>query len=870
MCMICLASGTLDADPAHKLPVASADWTDAVGTSAGITASGVRSVDALLFGTMWNANALTFAIPTSSSYYPTPYEYAPGQFADYPSGFFTLNATQAAVFRSAAQQFGAVSGVSFTEVAANQAADITAANTTFAGLGTANARFPTWVNEGDLWFGTQNNYTAPVIGNYAYATFLHEFGHAMGLKHGHASDHGLTNQSMAPEHDGMEFSIMTYRSFLGSSTSGGYANETGGYAQSLMMYDIAALQQLYGADYATQSGNSIYTFSATTGEMSINGVAQGVPVANRVFRTIWDGGGTDTYDFSNYTTNQSISLVAGEWSRMSDAQLAGLGGGFVARANVFNSLMFGNNVASLIENANGGSGHDNIEGNQVRNYIHGNNGNDTVIGQGGSDLLYGEDGNDVIYGDYGPGLSGVTLGTNNYLTHAQALNNASFATAVNITSHFGLQNDPDIANSTTQPHHTSVSSGNNQAEFFRIDLNAGTTITIDIDHTTGSMDSYIRLLSAQNAILAFNDDAVVDAGSSTALDSSVSYTVLETGTYYIQVGRFETPDAVLAGMTFELNVSVNAGVTGPQVGTYGGDRLYGGNGNDQLFAGSGNDFIFGMNDNDTIFGDLGADTIDGGNGVDYADYGASTSYVSINLATNTHAGGYATGDSLVRVENVIGTAFNDRITGDTANNLLRGGAGLDTLDGGDGNDLLYGEDGDDLIRSSIGNDRNNGGGGYDTVDYTGSNAAVTVNLAANTGTGGHAQGDTFYYIETVRGSGFHDRLTGGTANETLIGGGGNDTLDGGLGNDRLFGGTGSNTFRYLANTGIDTVGDFVDDVDQLAIAQSIWGGGRTVAQVLSTYATQVGSHVYLNFGGGQEFRILNTQIAWLQNDITLI
>src|SRR3712207_2259586 len=122
----------------------------------------------------------------------------------------------------------------------------------------------------------------------------------------------------------MEYTVMSYRSYVGASTTSGYTNETGGYAQSLMMYDIAALQHMYGANFATQSGSTTYSWSSTTGEMYINGVGQGRPVANRVLHTLWDGGGIDTYDFSNYATNLKIDLRPGEWSIASTTQLAKL------------------------------------------------------------------------------------------------------------------------------------------------------------------------------------------------------------------------------------------------------------------------------------------------------------------------------------------------------------------------------------------------------------------------------------------------------------------------------------------------------------------------------------------------------------------
>ena len=81
-----------------------------------------------------------------------------------------------------------------------------------------------------------------------------------------------------------------------------YTNHAGSGTQSYMINDIAALQYMYGANFGTNAGNTTYTWNPTTGEMSINGTGQGASTANKIFMTLWDGSGTDTYDFSNYTT----------------------------------------------------------------------------------------------------------------------------------------------------------------------------------------------------------------------------------------------------------------------------------------------------------------------------------------------------------------------------------------------------------------------------------------------------------------------------------------------------------------------------------------------------------------------------------------
>jgi Ca2+-binding RTX toxin-like protein len=227
--------------------------------------------------------------------------------------------------------------------------------------------------------------------------FLHEIGHALGLEHTHEGN------AMPQDRDSLEYTVMSYRSYVGGSTTGGYMNETWGYAQSLMMYDIAAVQHMYGANYATNGGNSTYSWNATTGEMAINGVGQGAPGGNKIFLTIWDGGGNDTYDLSNYSTNLKVDLRPGEFTKTSTAQLAKLhwDGSKVAVGNIANALLYQGDTRSLIENAVGGSGNDSLTGNDGINLLRGGAGSDTLYGLGGGDSLDGAAGADTLSGGTG-------------------------------------------------------------------------------------------------------------------------------------------------------------------------------------------------------------------------------------------------------------------------------------------------------------------------------------------------------------------------------------------------------------------------------------------------------------------------------------
>ncbi len=239
-------------------------------------------------------------------------------------------------------------------------------------------------------------------------------------------------------------------------------------------------------------------------------------------------------------------------------------------------------------------------------------------------------------------------------------------------------------------------------------------------------------------------------------------------------------------------------------GAGGIDTLYGGDGRDLLFGGNGVDWLYGGNDNDTLDGGANNDMIDGGSGSDTATYASSTAAVVVNLATGVGSGGYAADDTLVGIENLIGSANNDSLTGDAGINALFGGAGNDTLIGGGGADLLDG-----------------GTGTADVVDYSGSGAAVGVNLTTGIGTGGDAAGDTLILIESAIGSGFDDTLTGTTGNNALTGADGADLLFGGAGVDSLYGGTDNDTLSGGANNDSLDGGAGIDTADYSASAAGV-------------------------------------------------
>ncbi|MGF7147168.1 Ca2+-binding RTX toxin-like protein [Sphingomonas zeicaulis] len=381
--------------------------------------------------------------------------------------------------------------------------------------------------------------------------------------------------------------------------------------------------------------------------------------------------------------------------------------------------------------------------------IRGLGGDDALSGLDGADVLAGGAGNDSLNGgrgidtaDYGEASAAVTL---------------SLAVA-------GAQN----------------SGGDGIDTLVAIENIIGSAFG---DTLTGS--------SSANRIDGGAGDDVIDGGTGTGADVLVGGDGIDTLRYADSAARIYVS---LSVATAQATVGAgNDTVSGFEnlVGSGFDDRLSGnevaniitgGNGNDQINGADGDDTLAGGAGIDTIDGGAGNDLIDGGLGNDVASFASATAAVTVSLlaegAQNTLGAGT---DTLVSIEGLTGSAFNDVLIGNAGLNILSGGLGNDLLSGGAGNDTL------------------DGGGGNDTATYADAASAVTINLlSASAQPTGGAGSDTLRSIENLIGTAFADTLTGNQYGNILDGGEGDDLLSGGLGNDMLNGGAGTDTATYAA------------------------------------------------------------------------
>ncbi|NNU57211.1 M10 family metallopeptidase, partial [Rhizobium indigoferae] len=763
--------------------------TNLITSTTSVALTGDQKVDGLFSGSAWDGT-ITYAFPTTSASYSYSGE------KDYSFSSISSQQQSFALFFME-QSYGNTANDGFS------VEGFTNANFQAGSAETASVRFAqSWMPPtawayypdspeagGDVWFGTsyagtEDDLRFPEFGNYAGHTLAHELGHALGLKHAHEGD--ASNTTVVPSaYDSLEYTIMTYHTYVGDDLSG-IKYEHDGAPQTFMMLDIAALQEMYGADYTTNSGNTVYKWNPNQGITYVNGVAAITPDANRIFATVWDGGGIDTYDLSAYSTGLNINLQPGSYSVFSQGQLADLGGGpnsGYARGNIFNALLYHGNLASLIENVQAGSGNDTIVGNDANNTLWGNAGNDSLAGGIGNDTLIGGAGLDTMSGGVGDDVYIVDNANDAVIENANggtdtvqtALASYTMSTNVETLTYTGTGAFTGTGNATAN---TIIGGGGN-------DWLNGAAGADSLIGGTGD-DTYF----VDNAADLVTENA--SQGTDTVRTSQlISYTLgvnVENLTY--------TGTGAFSGIGNGLDNTITGGAAA--------DTLLGGDGNDWLNGAAGADSLLGDTGNDTYSVDNIADIVteNAGEGTDTVRTSQLISYTlgaNVENLTYTGLGDFnGTGNGLDNT--IAGSIGKDRLTGGAGNDWLNGAAGADSLLGGTGNDTYSVDNIADVVTE-------NASEGTDTVRTS---QLASYTLGANvenltyTGTGAFS-GIGNGLDNTITGGVGDDRLSGGTGNDTLIGGAGLDTMSGGVGDDVYVVDIATDAVIENANEGTDTV-----------------------------------------------------------------
>ena len=605
--------------------------------------------------------------------------------------------------------------------------------------------------------------------------------------------------------------------------------------------NFASVTDIWGNNggVTVQGGAGDDTLIAGTGHDTLNG-----------------GAGNDTIDYSNATGAVTVNLS------LSGAQTVGGGAGTV--------------TLNSVENVTGSLYNDKLTGDAHDNFFIGDGGFIPQTG-GGDDVIDGGAGFDTVsydVGEYwsqtvqsisvdlrianGPNVSGY-LGNDTLISIEKIIGTPFDDTFIGNADNNTFDGDGtysgddvvDYSSATGGISFVTTSAGGGHWTVVATGGGQGTDTLIDMTKIVGTaFDDTFDMSAASYTVAA-------GAGTDTVTFANATH-----GIYFGFDGEESTSVEVVIGSAHDDHIqgvaSVDAGAGNDEVvGTSGNDTQIGGDGNDVLtgyvgndtlnggagddtlsgggyaFEYDGNDILYGGSGNDTLYaggqdGDnSGTSLLDGGTGNDTlwgsgkttATYADATGGVTVSLDTRDpqNVGGGMGMDRLFYINNLTGSAFNDKLVGDSYDNVLVGGDGDDQLDGGV---PAYGTNGNDTF---------DGGAGNDTVSYADVGDpygdGVTVNLTIsgpqNVGSGGGT--DKLISIENLVGSSFDDVLTGnGLANVFDMSAGGKDTVITGAGNDTIVMGWELTADDKIdGGTGVDTVtlkGDYTSYYTALTFA----------------------------------------------------
>ena len=451
-----------------------------------------------------------------------------------------------------------------------------------------------WRSNGDLVSADVNvskawlNSYGTSINSYSFQTYIHEIGHALGLRHAGnyngSATYGVDNHYA---NDSWQASVMSYFS-QNENTS---INASFAYVVTPMVADILAVQDLYGTPTAIRTGATTYGNNSNAGGYLATFFESNQTAA----MTIYDNGGTDLFDFSHYGTNQRIDL-----NQEAISNIGGKTGNLiVARGTV-------------IENASGGSGNDQLIGNSANNILTGNGGNDRLVGGGGNDILRGGGGKDDMSGGAGNDTVYFTggdrfwdngtprniggSGTDKLIIEAGSKFNTSGLSWYGFERFQGAERDDRVVGNDGSVNYVLEGRGGNDT----LIGHAG-----DDQLLGGNGNDVLRGRWGKDTMFGgAGNDTVYFGGGDNFWNNGTPRDVGGSGidTLIIEAGsRFNTAGLSLYGFERFQGAERNDRVTGND-----------GNVDYWLNGGGGNDFLRGNSGRDTLLGGGGNDTLDAG------------------------------------------------------------------------------------------------------------------------------------------------------------------------------------------------------------------------------------------------------------------
>ncbi|HZF70559.1 M10 family metallopeptidase, partial [Sulfuricurvum sp.] len=593
-----------------------------------VGASSNANLNTLLSGIKWgetigNGISMTFSFPwTSNTTALWDYGYSEPTAATH----YGLNTTQQTAAIAALQTWANVANVMFTQIAetGTEVGDIRIGfSSEVADSGAWGwCYYPNsyWANGGDVWIATNMSGINMDFsrGGYAYSALIHELGHGLGLKHPGNYNGSEDGPFLAAEFDNTLYTIMSYND---PANNWWYDTQTSSwimpFASTPMIYDIAAIQYLYGVNTNYHATDDIYTFDDS----------------KPFLMTIWDTGGVDTISVANSTRGSLIDLNEGHFSSIQTSRFYSQNG---ISSTVDGSYNLGIAYGAIIENTTGGSGADTLIGNNINNTLIGNAGNDTLYGGDGDDTLNGGSGDDTMDGgtgidtvSYASSTTGVTV--NLGLTTVQNTVGSGIDTLLNIENLIGSSYN-DILSGDSYNNIIDAGLGNDI-------VNGGGGIdTLSYATATAGVTVYLSASSAQNTggsgiDTIKNFENITGSNYDDVLVGNVSGNVINglAGNDFVYAGTSSASDTydggagidtisylnATAGVTVYLSTTKAQNTGGSGIDTLiGFENITGSNYDDVLVGNVSGNVINGLAGNDIIYGGVGFDLLSGGSGND--------------------------------------------------------------------------------------------------------------------------------------------------------------------------------------------------------------------------------------------------------------